>query len=93
MQSSQHGDGGYCGASKLGRDVLGDTGEAQHIDVQRLAGSPRRFKILAAIVPQTQVQTFSGRGLLDHVCVTFELVADCGSDEVGTVRVEPFLDH
>ena len=26
-------------------------------------------------------------------CVTFELVADCGSDEIGTVRVEPFLHH
>jgi len=25
--------------------------------------------------------------------VTFELVADCRSNEIGTVRVEPFLHH
>jgi len=88
MQSSQHGDRGNCGASKLGRDVLGDTGKAQNIDVQHLTGSPRRFEILAAVVPQTEVQTFSGRGLFDDVCVTLELVADCRSNEIGTVRVE-----
>ncbi len=61
--------------------------------MQHLAGSARRFEIVAAVVPQTEIQTFSDRGLLDHVRVTFELVADCGSDEIGTVRVEPFLDH
>ena len=61
--------------------------------MQHLAGSPRRFEILAAVVPQTEVQTFSGRGLLDDVGVTFELVADRCSNEIGTVRVEPFLNH
>ncbi len=78
---------------ELGCDVLGYTGKAQNIYVQHLTGSPRSFEILAAVVPQTEVQTFSGRGLLDYVCVTFELVADCGSNEVGTVRVEAFLHH
>jgi hypothetical protein len=72
---------------------LGDTGKAQHIDVQLLTGSSRRFKILAAIVPQTEIQTIPDRGLFDHVRVTFELVADCGSDEVGTVRVKTLLNH
>jgi pimeloyl-ACP methyl ester carboxylesterase len=75
-----------CGAAS-------DTGKAQNIDVQNLTGSPRRFEILAAVVTQTEVQAFSGRGLLDYVCVTFELVADCRSNEIGTVRVEPFLHH
>ena len=93
MQSAQHGDRGYRRASKLGRDVLGDTSKAQNVDVQHLAGPPRRFKILAAVVPQTEVQTFSGRGLLDHVCVAFELVADCGSNQIGTVRLKSFLHH
>ncbi len=55
--------------------------------------SPSRFEILAAVFPETEVQTFSGRGLLDYVCVKFDLVANCGSDEIGTVRVEPFLHH
>ena len=93
MQGSQHGDGGNGGARKLGRDVLGDAGKAEDIDVQHLAGSPRRFKILAAVVPQTEVQTFAGRGLLDNVGVTFELVPDRRSDEISAVRIEPFLHH
>src|SRR5581483_6409105 len=29
----------------------------------------------------------------DHVGMTFELVADRGPDEIGAVRVEPFLHH
>src|SRR6266481_2766790 len=86
MQSSQHGDRGNCGAGKLGRDVLGDTSKAQNIDVQHLTGSPRRFEILAAVVPQTEVQTFSGRGLFDYVCMTFELVADCRSNGLDLGR-------
>jgi len=38
---------------------LGDTGKAQNIDVQHLTGSPRRFEIRAAVVPQTEVKTVS----------------------------------
>src|SRR3979490_2555178 len=75
MQSSQHVDGGNCGASKLGRDVLGNTGKAQNIDVQHLTGSPRRFEILAAVVPQTEVQTFSGPGLFDSRFGALQVVA------------------
>ena len=62
MQCAEHGDRGNRRAGKLGRDVLGDAGKAQNIDVQRLTGSPRRFEILAAVVSQTEIQTFSGRG-------------------------------
>ena len=79
--------------SKLGRDVLGDAGKAQNVDVQHLTGSPRGFEILAAVIPQTEVQTFSGRGLFDDVCVPFELIANCRANEIGTVRVEPLLHH
>ena len=75
--------------SKLRRDVLGDSGKAQNIDMQRLTGTPRRVEILAAVIPQTEVQTFSGRRLFDDVRMTFELVANCRANEVGTVRVEP----
>jgi hypothetical protein len=40
---------------------LGDAGKAQNIDVQHLASSLHRFEILAAVIPQTEVQAFSGR--------------------------------
>ena len=61
MQRAQHGNGGNGRASKLTRDVLGDAGKAQNIDVQHLASSLHRFEILAAVIPQTEVQAFSGR--------------------------------
>jgi len=44
-------------------------------------------------VPQSEVQALSGRGLLDHVGVPVESIADCGADEIGPIRVESLLDH
>src|SRR5438270_13648663 len=88
MQSSQHGDRGNRRARELGRDVLGNCGEAQNIDMQHLARPPHRLEILAAVMPKPKIQTVSDRGLLDHVGMTFELIADRRSDEIRTVRVE-----
>ena len=45
------------------------------------------------VVPQTEIQAFAGRGLLDHVGVTFELIADRRPDEIRAVRIEPVLHH
>ena len=63
------------------------------MDLQHLSGSTRRFEIFTAVVPQTEVQTLADRRLLDHVGVAFELIADCGSNEIGPVRVETLLHH
>src|SRR5262245_49227080 len=93
MQRPQHADRANSGASKLGRDVLVDAGKAQDVYVQHLTGAPHSFEILAAEVPQTKIQTASGRGLLRYIRMTFELVADCGSNEIGTVGVKPFPHH
>ena len=46
-----------------------------------------------AIVPQTEIQALSGRGLFDDLGMAFELVADCGSNEVGSVRIKALLKH
>jgi len=93
MQSPQHADGGDRGPSKLGCDVLGDSGKTQHVDVQHLTGAARGFEILAAEVPQTEIQTFSGRRLFSYIGMTFELIADRRPNEIGTVRVEAFMHH
>src|SRR5215208_6040939 len=93
MQCAQHRDRGNGGASKLGRDILRDAGKAQNIDVQHLAGALHRFEIVAAVVSQSEVQTFPGRRLPYDVGMTFELIPDRRTDEIGTVRVEPFLNH
>jgi hypothetical protein len=63
------------------------------MDLQHFSGSTRRFEIFAAVVPQTEVQTLADRGLLDHVGVTFELIANCGANEIGAVRVKTLLHH
>src|SRR4029079_16399435 len=71
----------------------GDAGKAQNIDLQHLSRSPRGFEIYAAVVAKTEVKIFAGGRLLDHLGVTFELIADCCFNEIGAVRVEPFLHH
>src|SRR6202035_5767765 len=45
MQGSEHGNRGDGGASEIGRDVLRDGGKTEHVDMQHLAGLPRRFEI------------------------------------------------
>jgi hypothetical protein len=59
--------------------------------MQHLAGLPRRFEISARVIPQTEVQAFTGRGLLDHVGVPLELIADRRPDEIRAVRIEPIV--
>ena len=59
-KAPEHRDRGDGGAGELGRDVLGDGRQAEHIDMQHLAGAPRRFEILAAVIPQPEVQSSSG---------------------------------
>src|SRR5918995_6431999 len=86
-QGSQHDDRLDRGAGKLGRDIIGNAGKAQHMDVERLPGCTHRFEILAAVVPQTEVQTLVGYRALHRVGVSLELVANRGADEVSAVRV------
>ena len=56
MEGPQHGDRGNGGAGQIGRDVLSYGREAKNIDVQHLAGAPRRFEILAAVISKPKVQ-------------------------------------
>src|SRR6202020_2681762 len=63
------------------------------MNLEHLSGSTRGFEIFAAVVPQTEVETLADRRLPDHVGVAFELIADCGSNEVGPVRVKALLNH
>src|SRR4029079_18266877 len=93
MQGSKYGNRGNSGAGGDGRDVLGDGGKAEHGDVQHLASLPRLFEISAGVVPQPEVQPFAGGGPLNDASVTFNLIADRRADEIGAIRIEPFLHH
>src|SRR4029079_2220637 len=42
---------------------------------------------------QAKFQRLAYDGLLDHVCVPFELIADSGADEVSTVRIKTLAYH
>ena len=63
------------------------------MDLQHFTGATRRFEIFATVVPQAEIQALPDRRLLDHFGVSFELIADCGSDEIGPIRVKAFLHH
>ena len=86
MQRSKHDDGSDSGAGELGGDIRCDSGEAQYIDLQHLPGATRCLKVLAAIIPQTKIQTLSGSGLFDDLGMAFELVSNRGA--VKSVRFE-----
>jgi hypothetical protein len=93
VQRSQHGDRSDSGACEFGGDIRRDSGEAQYIDLEHLTGATRRFEILPTIVPQAEIQALSGRGLFNDLGMAFELVANCGSNEVGSVGVKALLNH
>src|SRR6185437_16554639 len=59
VERAQHGDRRDRGAGKLGRDIRGDAGETQHLDVEHLPGGARRFEIVAAVVTQAEIQALS----------------------------------
>jgi hypothetical protein len=63
------------------------------MDFQHFSGSTRRFEIFAIVVTQTKIQPLTDCGLPDNVGVPFELIANCGSNEIGPVRVETLLHH
>ena len=88
VEGSEHVNLRDGGARKLRRDVQGDSGKAEHMNLQHLSGSGCRFEVFTVEVPQTQVETFSDGRPLDHVGVAVELIADRGSNEIRPVRVE-----
>ena len=63
------------------------------MNMEHLSGCTHRFEVFTAVVSQAEVQALSGYRQLDHISVAFELIADCGADEISTVRVEPLPHH
>jgi hypothetical protein len=57
VRRTERDNRGDRGSSELVRNIRGDTGEAQHMDAQRLSRRTHRFKIFTAVVPQTELQS------------------------------------
>ena len=85
MQSSEHNDGSDGGAREFGGHIGCDSGEAQYVYLQLLPGATNRLEVLAAIVPQSKVQAFSGGGLFDDVGMPLELASNRRTDKIGPV--------
>ncbi len=56
MQGAQHDEGIDGGPGQFGGHILGNAGQAQHMDLELLSGRPHRLKVLARVVLQAQDQ-------------------------------------
>ena len=61
--------------------------------MEHLSSGTHCFQIFTAEVAQAELYFFSGYRLLDRVSMSLELITDGGADEVGPIRVKPFLNH
>src|ERR1700731_481493 len=93
LECTQHQDRCDRGAGQLRRHVVGYTRQAQYPDIEHPPARARGFKIFPAVVPKSQVQALSRGGLLDHLGMPVELIADCRANEIGPIRIESLLDH
>src|SRR4051794_19517369 len=62
--------------AQLRRDILSDAGQAEHADVQGLAGTTSGFEVVPAVVAQAQFDALASDGLLGRLCVPLDLAAD-----------------
>src|SRR5438132_7568241 len=76
---------------ELRRHIVVDRRQTKYLNVQLLSGRPHGFEVLAAVTLQTQDHGTSRHGLLQNVAVGAKLIADRRTNEVGAVRIEPFL--
>ena len=93
MQGAKDMKGGDRLPRQFRRDIVGDTGETENLDVQHFAGRLHRFEVLAAVVAKAQVELMSFDGFLDGIGMPVELVSNGRPDEVSPVGVEAVLDE
>ena len=91
MQRPEDVDRGDCAKRQLRRNVVGDAGQSQNLDVKCLSGGLNRFQILAAVTSKPQLKLMASDGLLDRIVMAVKLVANGCSDKVRTIGVEPLL--
>jgi len=85
--------GGDGSAGEFGRDVAGDAGEAENLDVERCSGIPGRLQVLLRIVRQSELELPARHRLTNCIVLPFELVSNGRADEVSTIGVEAVADH
>lgn len=89
-QDSHRFDGGK---RQFRRHIVGNAGQANDLDLESLPRRHRRLEIGAAVVLQANRERLAGHRLPDCFGMQRKLVSKRRSDEVGTVRIEAFLDQ
>jgi hypothetical protein len=69
------------GAGEFRRDIAGDGGEAENLDVERRPGIAGGLKILPRIVRQPELELPARHRLTDCVVMPFELISNGCADE------------
>ncbi len=93
MKGSEHGKRGYSRTGEFRGDVVRDTRKTQHANIEHVPRVAHGFEVLAAEMPQAEVNAFARDGLADDIGVALDLIADGGSNEVGAIGEEAFLDQ
>ena len=61
--------------------------------MEHLPGGERRFQILTTEMPQPEIKMVSCGGLLHHVSMADQEVADSCANEIRPVRIETLVNH
>jgi hypothetical protein len=91
VESAKDDNGLNGGAGELRCYVIGDSRQADDLDIEHLASGLRTLQICATEVLETEQQRSTDNRPLDDVGVNGQLVADSGSYQVGSIGIEPLL--
>jgi hypothetical protein len=70
---------------------VGNAGEAENLDVKRLAGGLYGFQVLPSVTSEAELKLVSGDGRLDRIVMAVELIANGRPNEVRSIGVESLL--
>ncbi len=74
MQGAQHMKRGNRLPRQLGRDIAGDAGETEHLNVQHVPRRLQSLEILAAVVAQAKVELVPCDRFRDGVVMSVKLL-------------------
>jgi hypothetical protein len=76
---------------KCKRVVGRNHGQPKHTNIQNLSSRLGCDQLCLGDVAQPKIRAFAGHRLPHRLCVTFDLISDWGSNEIGSVGIEPLL--
>jgi len=93
VQRAEHGDRFDRRRREIGRDVVGDDGEAKHANAEPFPCRLNGFEVPAGEGPQAQFEGQARSGFLRDILMPRQLIADRGTNEVGAIGIEAVADQ